>query len=221
MANSNMLDIAFDKVARASFRYNEMGYNRSYFQVYQHALRERLITDPDCQSVHSLVKFVNSWSNRTRYSTMPELLSILRRNTESNASLRTERLESPILRDSGLETVQAIFEDLCSVKHFGPTGASKFLGIIHPQLCVMWDEPIRKVLGYNKHGKVPSYSDFLRQMRILALEVSDDAAKRHGIADPAENISRKYGFDPPLTLATLVNHFVWVTITLPLQKKSR
>ena len=110
---------------------------------------------------------------------------------------------------------------MCEVKHFGPTGASKFLGIIHPQLCVMWDRPIRDFLGYNKYGKIPDYSDFLRQMRVLALEVMDDASKRHEIVDPAAYISRKGRYDPPFTLATLVNHFVWVTITLPLQKKSK
>ena len=217
----NSFYITFDRVARATCIYNKMGYNRSYLQVYKQTFREKLISEPESDSVRSLVKFVNSWSNRTRYCTLPDLLAVLRGNTARNASLRKEQLESPDLRASSLETVQAIFEDLCNVKYFGPTGASKFLGIIHPQLCVMWDEPIRKELGYANYGEIPNYSAYLQQMRGLSLEVLEDAVNRHGIVAPADYISQKQGYDPPFTLATLVNHYVWVNITLPLQKKSK
>lgn len=220
MAGDERFNITFDKVAKAACLYNKTGYNRSYLEVYDGSFRDQLIAEPDEDSVRRLIKFVNSWRNRTPYTTLPELLTVLCKNTAKNASLRGVWLDSLMPDHSGLPTVQAIFEQLCRVEGFGATGASKFLGIIHPQLCVMWDGPIRKAYKYNTYGKkIPNYSDFLGKMRILALEVLKDADKRHGIADPADYISDKYGFKPRFTLATLVNHYVWVTFTLPLQKK--
>lgn len=222
MVRDERFDISFEKVIETAGRYENTGYNRSYLQVYERSLRDKIIDVPDSDSVYRLIKFVNSWRNRTRYSILPELLAVLSQNTERNATLRQVRLESPSLDDVSLQTVQTIFEELCRVGYFGPTGASKFLGIIHPQLCVMWDEPIRDAYGYrtNSKGKVPKYSDFLLQMRELALKVLEDAAKQHEIFDPASYISEKYNLNPPFNLATFVNHYVWVTFTLPLQKKS-
>ncbi|MCE2466356.1 MAG: hypothetical protein J4G01_09905, partial [Dehalococcoidia bacterium] len=45
-------------------------------------------------------------------------------------------------------------------------------------------------------------------------------AGRRDIADPAAHISRNVGFEVPFTLATLINHYVWVNITMPLQKRN-
>ena len=81
----------------------------------------------------------------------------------------------------------------------------------------MWDVPIRQASGYRE--KAPDYADYLVKMRALALKVVADA-RRRCIADPATHISSKVGFEPPFTLATLINHYVWVNITLPLQKRN-
>ena len=210
--------ITLEKVKSAARTYDDMGYNCSYKKVYNPPdFRKKLASDPDEDSVHKLIKFVNSWSNRTRYSTRPHLHKVLCKNAGRNSALRKVSLEDPYLDEGSLKKIQCVFDELCKVKYFGPTGASKFLGIIQPQLCVMWDEPIRKWLGYG--GKRPRYSVFLKDMRKLALDVRADAKSR-GVDDPAGCISRKLGLDPPFTLATFINHYVWVNITLPLQKKT-
>ena len=209
--------VTLAKVEKAEVKYHSRGYNTSYEEVYKTCFRDKLIADPDADSVLKLTKFVNSWSNRTRYSTLPELEGVLCSHKKTNALLRDVRLEGDSLEGDSLAAVQQVFEGLRSVKHFGPTGASKFLGVIHPQLCVMWDVPIRKVYGYN--GKAPDYADYLVKMRKLALKVLAEAGKR-GIANPAAHISRKVGFAVPFTLATLINHYVWVNITMPLQKRN-
>lgn len=209
--------VTLAKVEKAEVKYHSRGYNTSYEEVYKTCFRDKLIADPDSESVLKLTKFVNSWSNRTRYSTLPELERVLYGHTRTNAELRDVRLEGDNLDSCSLDAVQEVFEGLSSVKHFGPTGASKFLGVIQPQLCVMWDVPIRKVYGYSE--KAPDYADYLVKMRKLALKVQSEAGER-GISNPAEHISRKVGFVVPFTLATLINHYVWVNITMPLQKRN-
>ena len=209
--------VTLAKVEKAEVKYHSRGYNNSYEQVYKTCFREKLIADPDRDSVLKLTKFVNSWSNRTRYSTLPDLEAVLCSHRKTNALLRDIRLEGDDLDSCSLAAVQQVFEGLSSVKHFGPTGASKFLGVIQPQLCVMWDVPIRKVYGYSE--KAPNYADYLVKMRKLALKVLSDAGKQ-GIANPAAHISHNVGFDEPFTLATLINHYVWVNITMPLQKRN-
>lgn len=209
--------VTLAKVEKAEVKYHSRGYNTSYEEVYKTCFRDKLIADPDRDAVLKLTKFVNSWSNRTRYSTLPELEAVLFQHTETNALLRDVRLEGDNMDSCSLDAVQEVFGELSSVKHFGPTGASKFLGVIQPQLCVMWDVPIRKVYGYSE--KAPDYADYLVKMRKLALKVLSDAGKR-GISNPAEHISQNVGFDKPFTLATLINHYVWVNITMPLQKRN-
>ncbi len=209
--------VTLAKVQKAEVKYHSRGYNTSYEEVYKTCFRDKLIADPDADSVLKLTKFVNSWSNRTRYTTLPELEDVLCSHKGINALLRDVRLEGDTLEGDCLGAVQQVFEGLSRVKHFGPTGASKFLGVIQPQLCVMWDVPIRKVYGYS--DKTPDYADYLVKMRKLALKVLADAGKR-GIANPAAHISHNVGFDKPFTLATLINHYVWVNITMPLQKRN-
>ncbi len=208
--------VTLAKVEKAEVKYHSRGYNTSYEEVYKTCFRDKLIADPDSESVLKLTKFVNSWSNRTRYTTLPELESVLRSHTKTNAQLRDVRLEGDSLDSRSLDAAQNVFEGLSRVKHFGPTGASKFLGVIQPQLCVMWDVPIRKLYGYSE--KAPDYASYLVKMRKLALKVLSEAGKR-GIADPATHISHNVGFEKPFTLATLINHYVWVNITMPLQKR--
>jgi len=209
--------VTLAKVEKAETKYHSRGYNRTYEEVYKACFRERLITNPDKDSVLRLTKFVNSWSNRTRYSTLPHLEAALSSHTKTNDQLRDVRLEGESLDSGSLAAVQSVFQELSSVKHFGPTGASKFLGVIQPQLCVMWDVPIRKVYRYSE--KAPDYADYLVKMRKLALRVLADAGRRD-IADPAAHISRNVGFEVPFTLATLINHYVWVNVTMPLQKRN-
>ena len=210
-------DITFEKVIDAACVYNGTGYNSSYMQVYKKDLRERLIVDPDAESVKQLIEFVNSWRNRTPHRLLPELLEVFTRNTGGNAALQGVDLESSALDDAKLKTVQHIFEELCSVPGFGATGASKFLGIVHPQLCVMWDIPIREAYGC-RWSKVPRYSGFLRQAQVLAKKVMDDATKNHGIVNPADCISDMLDIRPHFTLATFINHYLWVTFTIPVRK---
>ncbi len=218
MVNPGRLSrVTLAKVEKAAAKYHARGYNTTYEEVYDPAFREKLLSDPDEQAVLKLTRFVNSWSNRTRYSTLPQLQEVLCGNTENNSLLRDVSLEGRELDPRCLVAVQKVFDDLRNVKHFGPTGASKFLGVIQPQLCVMWDVPIRQVYKYSQ--KAPDYADYLVKMRKLALKVMADARERD-ISDPAAHISRKVGFATPFTLATLINHYVWVNITMPLQKKS-
>ena len=217
MVNPVLSGLTLEKLLKAARKYHDTGYNRSYIQIYAQGVRETLLCYPTEDSVQKLIRFTNSWRNRTPHSALPSLTKVLRRNVGKNERLRDAALEDTCLDDASLETVQNVFEDLCAVRDFGPTGASKFLGIIQPQLCVMWDDPIRKTLDFT--GKTPRYAEYLLSMRDLAMCALTDSVNR-GIAKPEEYISRRLGLSPYFTLATFVNHYVWVNITLPLRKKN-
>jgi hypothetical protein len=216
MVSDEKFNITFEKVVESAGIYKERTtYHLPFTKVYDRALRKKLSNDPNEESVRRLIWSVNQLRNRTSVSKYPklpsDLLAVLSRNTGRNASVRGVALESPVLSEATLESVQHIFRELCNVRGFGRTGASKFLGVLHPQLCVMWDKPIRQAYGYK--GEVPEYSRFLHEMQSAALGVVADAAQNHGIANPADYISDKYGISPGFTLATFINHYIWVTFT--------
>ena len=192
-------DITFCKTLAAAKKYQETGYNSAFQKVYSSALRNKLIDDPDELEVKKLIKFTNQLKNRTPENTLPDLLVILQENTKRNAHLRDVCLDDDPSDDSKLEEVQRVFEDLCSVHSFGPTGASKFLGAILPKLCVMWDKDIRESCG-ERSSKKPRYDLFLQKVHCLALEVVQDAKLNHGIDDPARYISEQLGITPPFSL---------------------
>lgn len=212
MAIEEKHGITFCQVLAAARRYDqEVRYKHAYSKA-RAAFREKSISDLDEESVGKLRWFANQWRNRTPPGILPELFAVLVGETQRLSLLRDIALETPDLEESALAEVQVIFNSLCNVQGFGPTGASKFLGILLPKLCVMWDNSIQQAYG-ERWRNVPRYSHFLQKVRRLALVVVEDAKQNHGVDDPSAYISWKLDISPPFTLATFINHYLWLTIT--------
>lgn len=97
------------------------------------------------------------------------------------------------------------------VKFLGPTGTSKALHLLLPQLVVMWDTQIRK--DYGLEADANHFVQFQRIAKALLESVRDDFAKKHETdRDVAlqEILRLKYG-DKPKTLPKLIDEFNWAT----------
>lgn len=106
--------------------------------------------------------------------------------------------------------------------NFGPTATSKLLHILHPELFIMWDGEILK--HYHKRyrrvsGSGTGYLAFLRIMRETADQIygAFHNAQLNPPAQvnqtPANYLSTQMAYNPPKTMAKLLDEYNWVTIT--------
>ena len=202
-------DLTFDKVILAADLYftkpEYQKYWRAYAEVDSVAFRSRLVNSPDPAAIEQVRTFLNRWSTRAPAAVCPKILEVFQANRSEMAALSTVKLESPALDAAILKTVDAVFTELCRIDRFGPTGASKTLGVLNPGLFVMWDDPIRK--AYQCGSTKPSYSKFLTRMQAAAHRVIATS----GATSPGEYVRGKYGFSFPLS--NFINYYVWVTFT--------
>ena len=209
-------DITFDKVARAAEIYfvEKASKYRRYWCAYQRvnsqALRDRLLYDPDGDSLDKVIGFLNNWRCRLNYEAFrPVLCNALKENSDQISSIYNDHLESSYLDQSKMETVQSVFQKFLVGPKMGPTVASKVLAVLNPTLFVMWDEPIRRAYKYNKTN--PNYSTFLVEMGEAAQRVVASC----GSGNPTRELAAKYGndFGGPFPLSSLIDHYLWLTFT--------
>ena len=89
----------------------------------------------------------------------------------------------------------------------GPTGASKILFSLRPQVFVAWDGPIRRALGHN--GGLDSYVKYLQQVR-SSLENIEKICHANGFG--LNELPHKLG-SPESSLPKLIGEHLWVTLT--------
>lgn len=89
----------------------------------------------------------------------------------------------------------------------GPTGASKILFALRPEIAVPWDEAIRGGLGYD--GRGASYINYLQRIR-ADVESLDIVCRKEGIA--LSEVPRVIGRDDS-TLVQLIGEYYWMTET--------
>lgn len=131
-------------------------------------------------------------------------------------ALKNKRLENidfnEILQDVQVTVGKAISHLFSSFARFlGPTGASKALHLLLPQLIVLWDTQIRTDYG------IKADADFFLKFQGIAkalLEgVMNDFVKKHGIDRESalqEILRLTYG-DKPKSLPKLIDEFNWAT----------
>ena len=89
----------------------------------------------------------------------------------------------------------------------GPTGASKALFALRPNVAIPWDIPIRDHL--KKNLKITGYLDFLNHAKTTILNLQRDIEKKDWTLEMLpERIGR-----PNSTLTKLIDEYYWVTIT--------
>ncbi|PTD94875.1 hypothetical protein C9439_00090 [archaeon SCG-AAA382B04] len=96
--------------------------------------------------------------------------------------------------------------DLLSIS-VGPTGASKILFALRPEVFVPWDIAIRKGLGYNDDSS--SYVNYLKQAKSLIESLSTSCDKNDvELLEVPQKLGREKA-----TVAQLIGEYYWVTET--------
>ena len=124
------------------------------------------------------------------------------------------------INDQEMSQVGCIFDSLvCKVasrpvkgdkeiiKTFGPTGASKILFALRPNLAVPWDSYIRNGLGYSGNGN--SYVEYLKRL-IEEIEVLEKSCVENG--HQLQKIPSIIGREGS-TIPQLAGEYFWVTET--------
>ena len=170
MDSNERFNITYDKlVAAADIYSNEKErkyrpYRTAYVGVDSNKFRDKLVHRPDMDSVEEVRAFLASWRSRTSSEVCGPLIGVLKENAADTSDLSRLVLESSYLSGLNSDKIHRVYGDICSIKGLGHTTASKILGVLNPQLFVMWDEPVRKVDG-------GSYLYFLLLMQKEALKV--------------------------------------------------
>ena len=124
------------------------------------------------------------------------------------------------LNEQELDQVGEIFETLVSKiaskpirgdrvipKSFGPTGASKILFALRPNITVPWDSYIRDGLGYSGSGS--SYVEYLKRLIEEIKELKESCIKNGHLLEAVPKI---IGRDTS-TVPQLVGEYFWVVET--------
>jgi len=108
-----------------------------------------------------------------------------------------------------LENVSSIIEEVYNgtkVKNLGPTGISKILHLLNPELFMMWDDDIRKKISKKPlKGSSKGYWNFLKWIKHELIE----ATEGHIIEEIRNKIGGEY-IDGK-TLAKLADEYCWLT----------
>ncbi len=198
--------ITAEKIGEAAHYYKctQPPYIRAFDKTREYLTKHRE-DESGCYS--KLVQFTQDLNNRTNSEDEETSLDMLRQKKG-----RQDRLEDSELPCTIWQEVQEEFEAYC--KDIGPVGASKFLGVLHPQLCVMWDNSIRVAYGHRSSKspqrlKPPQYCCFLYEMHRRAIEIESESP---GLA--AFLSGKLYNGSVEYSLATFINQYLWVTFSM-------
>ena len=222
--------LTYDKLAWAAFVasvFKETG-PQAYMSIFRDAeFRGSLVHRPAQVSLSDIqdkliAGFLNKW--RTRFPKNDDSATAIRNVLERRAPL-LKKLEGLSIDTANFceaitvdgsnvpisDVIANIFDGLAWAYGFRTTLAAKVMGVLNPWLFVMWDDSIALHYGSSFSGE--GYMDFLRKMQILAQSCLSDFAQRFMQENLATHLSRKLGYDPPLTLAKYLDEYNWITIT--------
>lgn len=193
-------------------RYNKY-YRAIYEPEYPHPLVKHLNRSEDrTPDIRPLRRFLNQWKCRLPCESDSLVAEVMMELGSYQEGLFDSAIESEFLDDRIFDAAELAFDRLASIRHVGPTTASKILGVLYPRFFVMWDTDIRKAYFDRSQCKGYEFAIFMREMRSSAVSIIDDA-RNHEIEDPAKAISSEIEQNPPFTLAKFINDYVWLTIT--------
>jgi hypothetical protein len=177
----------------------------------------------------ALMKWLNAWGCRHLSKDHHEVASssILDWYQRNCAALFSDNTPLWQLRNQEIETAASAYGSLkdrlgawryrqgsWSEVSIGPTATSKVLFALRPKALMPWDEAMRKYFGYS--GSPQSYSDYLVEIRDLALHIGDLCMKKgFRIDDLPRRLGRRNS-----TVLELVNEYIWVTVTSEIELPS-
>lgn len=203
--------------AASEYDVGSHNYNKYYRAIYDPQYPHPLMTDlyqSECQKpdVASLRRFLNQWKCRLPSDSDRFLADVLMELGSYEEGLFDSAIEAKFLDDSVFDATETAFDLLTTVKHIGPTAASKILGVLYPRFFVMWDTDIREAYSDRSNARGREFAIFMKEMRNSAIAIMADS-QRLDIADPSLAISKQIHQYPPFTLAKYINDYVWLTVT--------
>jgi hypothetical protein len=221
-------DLSVERLALAARWYTEhTNFNDSYMGLLSiGSFLNKLQTSPDEVTPEEVLNelitgFLNRWGCRLpkTLETAMAIKSNLVRGADAVLALSHDNLLEVDLsnaRTAKSDLIAETYDKLRTVRRVGPTTASKILHVLNPALFVMWDTAIRKhysaLLGKKLSGG-EDYVAFLGHMQKLGQSVARDLSSQQVFTENVETrLSRQLGYDPPLTLAKLLDEYNWVTI---------
>jgi len=130
------------------------------------------------------------------------LVEAIGNQKENLGKLKKETLLG-IQFDKVANVISKIYDGI-RVKHLGPTGTSKILHLLNPEVFVMWDDDIRKKISKRPFsGNSNGYLNFLKWIQSELAK----ATKGHTIEEIRHKINGEY-IDTK-TLAKLADEFCW------------
>lgn len=117
------------------------------------------------KDVEEILKFLNKWKCRLPYSCKHQLLNSLSRQIPQFVnSLQRSRLESITLSQNTQNIIINAYNILNSV--IKPTGTSKVLHLINPELFPMWDQKIAEAYGIKPNQRTgDNYVKFMEKIQ--------------------------------------------------------
>lgn len=192
-------------------------YNKYYRSVYEpdypHPLVKCLYRSESRElDIRPLRQFLNQWKCRLPSTLDKPVADAIMELGSYREGLFDSAIEAEFLDASIFDAAELVFDRLTSIRHVGPTTASKILGVLYPRFFVMWDTDIRETYFDRSHCTGHEFAIFMKEMRSSAVSIIADARK-HEIEDPAKAISNEIKQNPPFTLAKFINDYVWLTVT--------
>lgn len=133
----------------------------------------------------------------------------IRELNERFERLRDEKLSDVDFNNEEVaEAIKRIYTRLIKVENLGPTGASKVMHLLNPELFVMWDNNVRDKIrpdneGRKFAGNADGYLDFLRWIR----KELDEAVEDRSLEEIRTEIGGDYVRDK--TLAKMADEYCW------------
>lgn len=124
------------------------------------------------------------------------------------------------LKGTIFQCITYVFEAIRDCYGFRTTAGAKILGILNPNLFVMWDDEIAYKYGLefvrDNRGHIYSgegYATFLRKMQEIARVFVSDFQSQFSMEDAAMFLSKRLRITPAVPLAKFIDEYNWITIT--------
>jgi hypothetical protein len=226
--------LTFEKLSWAAFLSRIFGSTGpdAYLSIYADiSFRDSLVFDPANVNPKEVCDkliggFLNRW--RSRFPNRPEsasaILSAIQQVSPLIQATRTFRIEDVIF-DSSINVdgntisvsaaMELIFDKIAHCYGNRTTAGAKMLGVLNPDLFVMWDDSIalHYVSGLPSVFSGQGYVYFLREMQDAALFCQKDFSEKIGHQDMALYLSNQLGLHLPLPLAKYLDEYNWITIS--------
>ena len=177
--------------------------------------------------VKELIKFLNKWKTRVENSdksakALAKQIEISRDDLDSLGQFSIRNVDLETVGGPSTPVLHAIENCYGSIRksghRVGPTATAKILHILHPDLFVMWDNPILLYFRKKSRGKVSDsaagYCEYLRIMQQTANHITREFEKAELHPMPLEKyLSTQLQYDPEKTMAKYLDEYYWVLIT--------